>query len=957
MSRRALLLIITSLLAAQGFAQTVVTGRLYDSSGKAAVANATVQLFERNANRAAATTLTDGSGQFRLSFSPSPSASYFLRITHINYDSITKPLTLSGSAIRLGDIYAGRFSRQLGEVRVTAAAPPVKQKKDTVELSASQFKVNKDATGEDLVRKMPGITVENGTVKAQGEEVRRVTIDGRQYFGDDATLALRNLPAEIIDKIQVFDRLSDQAQFTGFDDGNSSRTINVVTRGGARNSQFGKLYAGYGTDNRYSVGGNISFFKGDRRIALIGISNNINQQNFATQDLLGVLGNTGGNRGNRGGGQRGGGGGRPQGGGNQNNFLIGQQGGISKTNSFGINFNDLWGKGNKIEVNGSYFFNNSNNGTDETTRRQTFITADSSQYYNERSMAGNNNFNHRINLRFEYKIDSFNTLIIAPNISLQDNEATDEITGSQSGIGKLNNPKLLSATNNRQSRKTDGFNISNQLTFRHAFKKRGRTVSAGLTTSFNNREALTYLDAANEYYRIFTQKDSVRQQSENITKNKQVSVNFVYTEPVGKYGQLMFNYNPSFSLNTADQQTRRYDKVSGKYALFDTSLSNQFDNRVRTHNGGINLRFNKNENMLMMGLAVQSTQLNSEQVFPVSTVVDKPFFNLLPNAMVRVKLSSKSNLRIQYRAATNTPSVTQLQNVINNNNPLFLSTGNANLKQQYTHSLITRFQMVNTKTATSFFGNLYVQNTRGYVSNATFTAASDSSLAPGITLFRGSQLSKPVNLDGYWNLRSFFTLGLPLKFIKSNLNLNAGAAYSRMPGIVNNQPNISQTYNYNLGLVLGSNISELVDFTLSYSANINNVKNSIQPALNNNYFSQSAGLALNLQTKKGWVLRNDVSNQLYKGLTDGFNQQYWLWNASIAKKFLKDDRGDLRLTVFDLLNQNQSISRVATETYVEDLQTQVLRQYFMLTFTWQVRNFGKAPAGNNNQRRQRPERF
>jgi hypothetical protein len=412
----------------------------------------------------------------------------------------------------------------------------------------------------------------------------------------------------------------------------------------------------------------------------------------------------------------------------------------------------------------------------------------------------------------------------------------------------------------------------------------------------------------------------------------------------------MLNYNPSFSANTADQQTQRYDYLSGKYSVFDTSLSNQFDNKVRTQNGGVTLRFNKKENMLIFGLAAQHTRLASDQLFPVQAAVNKPFFNILPNAMVRFKLSAQSNLRIIYRTSTNAPSVNQLQNVINNNNPLFLSTGNEALAQQYTHSIITRFQTINTKKATSFFANLFIQNTQDYISNAIYTAASDSLLAPGIKLFRGAQLSKPVNVAGYWNIRSFFTLGLPLKFIKSNLNLNAGVTYARTPGLVNNVANISQNYNYNLGFVLGSNISERVDFTVNYAANINEVRNSIRPDLNNNFFSQSAGIALNLQSKSGWVLRNDVSNQLYKGLTDGFNQSYWLWNASVAKKFLKDDRADLRLTVFDLLNQNQSINRVATETYVEDVQTQVLRQYFMLTFTWQVRNFGKAPAAPNRER-------
>ena len=201
---------------------------------------------------------------------------------------------LDNGVTDLGTINLLKQGKELADVTVVSKAPPVIQKGDTAQFSASQFKVNPDATTEDLIKKMPGITVDrNGTVTAQGEQVRKVTIDGKDFFGDDASAALKNLPSEVVDKIQVFDRLSDQAQLTGFDDGNSQKSINVVTKSGIKNGQFGRLYAGYGTDERYAAGGNISFFKGDRRISLVGNFNNINQQNFGSQDLLGLTSSAG----------------------------------------------------------------------------------------------------------------------------------------------------------------------------------------------------------------------------------------------------------------------------------------------------------------------------------------------------------------------------------------------------------------------------------------------------------------------------------------------------------------------------------------------------------------------------------------------------------------------------------------------------------------------------------------
>ena len=255
--------------------------------------------------------------------------------------------------------------------------------------------------------------------------------------------------------------------------------------------------------------------------------------------------------------------------------------------------------------------------------------------------------------------------------------------------------------------------------------------------------------------------------------------------------------------------------------------------------------------------------------------------------------------------------------------------------------MIFRYTYTNSTKGISLFSNLFFQKTDNYVGNATFLASADSVISSSVTLYKGSELTKPINLDGYWNLRSFVTLGMPLKFIKSTLNWNAGYSYGKVPGLINNVSNVSENQTYNAGAVLASNISENVDFTVSYTANFNKVKNSIQPALNNNYFSQVAGARLNLLSNNGWLFQNDLNNQSYRGLTDGYNQSFWLWNIGVGKKFLKKNRGELKLTVFDLLKQNQSISRNVEETYIEDVQTQVLQQYFMLTFTYNLRNFGK----------------
>ena len=351
--------------------------------------------------------------------------------------------------------------------------------------------------------------------------------------------------------------------------------------------------------------------------------------------------------------------------------------------------------------------------------------------------------------------------------------------------------------------------------------------------------------------------------------------------------------------------------------------------------------------MLSLGMNVQAATIKSERVFPTVTSVKQSFSDFLPNAMWRKKLSAVSNIRIFYRSSVNFPSVNQLQDVVDVSNPLRVTVGNPNLKQSNTQFLGGRYSYTNSKTSKSFFANLFVQSASNYISNATYIARADSLIQNGDTLKRGSQLSIPMNLNGYRSLRSFFTYSMPIKAIKTTLNLNAGFSYSKLPGMVNNRLTNTDNLVYNTGIVLASNISEYVDFNINYNIALNEAKNSQSKSLNNRFINQSTGFALNLLSKKGWFFQNDISNQTYTGLSEGLNQSFWLWNAGIGKKFLKNKAGELKLTVFDLLKQNQSISRSITETGIEDRQSEVLQQYFLLTFTYNLKNFGVAKKTNN----------
>lgn len=913
-----------------------VNGVLKDSTDESGVIGAYIKLIPVADTTKAVYSSSDVNGKFQFS-GVSPQA-YRMVITNLAYETVTRAFTVRDEHVDFGTIRMKTGNQLLDEVQVVGAIQQSQQKGDTTQFNAAAFKVNPDATTEDLIRKMPGITVENGEVQAQGESVRRVLVDGKPFFGDDATLALRNLPAEIVDKIEVFDRQTDQAQFSGFDDGNAQKTINIVTRSDRNRGQFGKAFAGYGLDNRFMAGGNVNIFGNGHRLSVIGLSNNINQQNFGAQDLAGVMGSSGG--GGRGGGGGGGRGGRGGGGGGRgggaDNFMVGQQAGITNTTAFGLNYTADWGK--KTEVSASYFFNRSSNANRQITGRETFLSR-GNQLYGDTSITGSTNNNHRFNVRLEHKINDRNSLIFSPSVSFQQNESfTDRsgITSHADGGG------LINLTENNRISNTSAYNINNNLLWRHRFNKAGRTFSVDFSTAINNRFSESSLNSLNLYFtNLENPGDTIDQISENRTNGIRLAANANYTEPIGKTGQLQFGYNVSVSNNNSKSETNHFSEVTRDYTILDSLLSNTFDNRYTTQRGGLSYRI-RSKSGLMFGTGVdfQHANLFSQQLFPGSNRVDNSFFNVLPNAMLMYRKPGGTNFRMFYRASTQEPSINQLQNVIDNSNPLFMSAGNPDLKQSFQHSLNVRFNTANANTGHNLFVLLSGNLVRNYITNSTIIAEEPTLLPNGLLLEQGAQFTAPVNVDGNGGLRGFITYGMPVKRLKMNINLNSGATYMRIPGLINNIRNLSNTYTLIQGVVLSSNISQNLDFSLSYNGNYNIVRNSIQQQSNNNFFTQGMGGRVNWIFGKGFLFQTDLNNQSFRGLGEGFNQNFTLWNASFGKKFMKNNAAELKVTMFDILGQNNSISRSVTETYQQDVISQVLTRYAMLTFTYNLRNFG-----------------
>ena len=938
MKRIFLLSCLAILLSSLTKAQTTgISGQIYDATDQP-LTGAIVALLNPKDSSIVKGVSCDLFGNFTID-NVAP-AKYLIKVSLIGYKDLFLVKKAGAKPLLLGKIVLKDKVKMLNAVSIEGKVPPTQMKGDTTQFNAGAFKTNPDANAGDLIAKMPGVNTQNEKVQAQGEDVKKVTVDGKSYFGEDPNTVLKNLPADVIDKIQIYDQRSDQSQFTGFDDGNTSKTMNIVTKNKFRNSIFGKVFAGYGYDNKWKGGVGVNFIKGDRRLTILGSTNNINEQNFSSEDLMGVMSNSQGRSSQR---MPGGPGGPPPGsssrdrsgpppggGSDASNFLVGQKNGITTTHSIGVNYVNKW---KKVDFQGSYFFNYTKNTVENNVFRQYLTDPNVGLNYTETNTGTNENMNHRANFRIEWKLDTLTSFLIQPKFSLQLNKSNTELNGSNvrsdTTIGSLSSTTGADMT---------GINFSSPILFRHKFFKKGRTFSWNINPAYNSSSGKSSLKSLAAYINSLL-NDTLDQKADKFSNSLNINSNITYTEPLGDASQIMFTLGTNYTRSYSNKETYDYSAASDAYNVFDTTLSNKFNTKYITQSAGTGYRYQKKKLNLNIGVSYQYSYLTGERQFPHEFNLDKTFHSVLPTAMLQYKFADKTNLRINYRSSNNAPSVSQLQDVIDNTNTLQLSTGNPNLKQEWQNSLFMRFSTANPTKNTSFFlmfAGSYISN---YIGNSTFIASKDTVLDKNITLASGSQITSPLNLDGYYNFRAFSNISFLISALKLNLNVFIGMTYSHIPSIINGASNNAGSTGGNLGVSLASNISEKVDFTLSSFSNISNVSNSLRTDQNSKYLNQNSRFKIQVNPWKGLVLQTDLNHQYYTGLSSSYNQNYLLWNAAIGYKFLKNRLAEIRLSAYDILKQNSNISRNITETYIEDTRSNVMQRYFMLTFTYNIKYF------------------
>ena len=771
----------------------------------------------------------------------------------------------------------------------------------------------------------------DGTVKAQGEKVQKVLVDGKEFFGNDPKIATRNLPADAIDKVQVYDKLSDQAQLTGFDDGNSEKTINLKLKKDKKKGVFGKINAGAGTDERYEGKFNVNSFKGARQMSAIGMGNNTNAEGFSFMDVLNFTGALS----------------QLKNGGGDINLTIGENDplagllggnntGINTTFGGGVNYNNIIGT--KTDFQSNYFYSRYNPNRISNVLRQYFSPAN---LYRQNSYTDNLNNNHRLNLNADYQIDSFTSLKITPSFSYQKTKnktLSDYATWSDQGT-VINDGNSNNLTNN------EGYNLNTNILFRKRFHKKGRTFSLNLLTNLNNSKGDGSLKSITSFFdpnSSMRNLDSVNQINNTANDLKGYNAKAVYTEPVFKKSLLEFSIGKSNTISTSSKTTYDYNQGNGKYDLINPSLTNDYKNTYGYANTGFRFRKQTKTYNYSAGLSWQQADLEGKVTGNIKdSTISKHFSNLLPSARFQYYFSKFKNILVNYSTSTNQPTITQLQPVPDNSNPLYIKLGNPNLKQEFMSTLRVNASFVNPYKNRNFFVFLTAQQTNNKI------VSYDKINQFGVDSVR------PVNVNGVYNVNGTVSWGFPVRFLKGSLDLSSNIAYDKGKQLVGDAANKIQVNKINtitLGPQVRLDMSPTEKLNLSLTGGLNYSKSgySIESARNSKYINQEYSAEIDWQLPKSFFFSSDLNYSIYNYMS-GFNTKVPLWNASVSKQMLHFNRGELKFTVNDILNKNVRITHSANQNYIEDSRVNSLRRFFLLSFTYSLSKTGLDKTGGGNE--------
>lgn len=942
MKKSALWMVLLLLCTLSTFAQDkviTVSGRVTDNDTKEPVELATVQLLSLPDSAQAAGVTTSKQGQFTL---PKVKAGkYVLKISFIGFHTKQIPLQLSASAPtkNMGTLTLRADAVMLDEAVIVAEAPQVTVVEDTLVYNSSAYRTPEGAMLEELVKKLPGAEIdEDGNIKINGKDVKKIMVDGKEFFGGDVKTGLKNLPVNMIDKLKTYDKKSDLARITGIDDGEEETVLDLKVKKGMNQGWFGNADLAGGTEERYSGNVMLNRFVDQTQFSLIGSANNVNDQGFS-----------------------GGGGGGPRW--RRNN-------GLNTTSSVGMNFAK---ETPKLETGGSARYNYKNTNSENINSSERFLQNGNS-YSNSNSKSRNKGVDFNADFRLEWKPDSMTNVIFRPNVSYG---KTDNASGTYSGtfnqdpFSLVANPNdyldfsnlggddplrsvRVNATNSNAV--SDGNNLSTNasLQLNRKLNSKGRNITFRGTFAYGNRESDQYSQSETRYYQILNSLggDSVLLRNQYITTptdNFNYSAQVTYSEPLAKAVFLQFSYDFQYKYSKSDKRT--YDLLGYPNWLpggelpdgYEThvvdSLGKEAEYRYYNHNVTTSLRFLREKYQLSAGVSLQpqNSKLSYKKGnYMIDTL--RTVFNFAPNVDFRYRFSKVSQLRFTYNGRGNQPSMENLLPIVDNSNPLSITMGNPGLNPSFTHSMRL------------FYNTYNSERQQGIMTHASFSLTQNSiSNSIQYNEQTGGTISKPENINGNWNAFAMFGFNTALKNKKFTINTFSRVNYDNSVDFLYNQDlklnekNTSTTLNLNENLN-GSYRNDWFEFTLNGSLGYVFERSKLRPENNQQPYTYSYGASTNITLPWKMTVSTNMANNSRRGYSDpSMNRDELIWNAQLAQSFLKG-AATVSFEMYDILKQQTNISRTLTASVRSVSEYNGINSYCMLHFIYRLNLFGNKSA-------------
>lgn len=898
--KRFVLFIGLLLIGASVFAQDNgrISGKVIDQETKDPIPQANIRILQQRDSVYVNGVASNAEGNFSISM---PLGNYIVQVTYVGNNDFFRNVNLTNSNrnVNLGSIELGADNILLDAAVVTAKAAEIVVKGDTVEYNADSYKVTESAILEDLLKKMPGVEVDSeGKITVNGREIKKIMVDGEEFFSSDPKVASRNLPARMVDRLQVLDRRTDLAQMTGFDDGEEETIINLTVRPGMKEGLFGNAFVGYGSKDRYEGNLMVNYMKDKNQYTLLGGFNNTNNAGFS--DLASSMFGSGG-----GGGRR----------------FFGGRSGITTSANGGFNFSQQFNP--DLKLGGNLRYGNTDNNTLSRTHTQNILSSGNT-IENENNSSNNFSQNFNMDFRLEWTPDTLTRIIFSPQGSIYNNRQT------QLGDFVTTNEMLSDTINHGDSRyfsEGDGKNVSARLDVSRTLGKKGRILSVqlrgGMSDSENNGTNLS-----NTFYNGTKPDDLIDQRFTNTNDSRNWRGYISYVEPIGNNNAIQLAYQYRQNISESDRDTRVKD-ASGNYTVLDELYSKRLENNFTNQEVELNFQSVRPKYDYTIGFSIQPSSSASKTFIGDNKIHDftRSVINYAPSAQFNYRWTRQHNLRLRYFGNTDQPSVNQLSPVVDVSNPLNITIGNPDLKPSFQHRLNIRYQNFNPEKNRSmgFFGDV-----RYLTNDIVSSSMTDRETGRRETTFE--------NVSGNWNANGRMMMNIPLKNIKFSIFSMSFASYNHANGFSNGEKNLSRRLN--LGETLGLNYrSDVLDFGIRGNVSYNKVRNSLEGQRDQEFLNYGGNANTTIYLPWDMSIESDINYSTNSGYADGFTQDEWLWNASIQKQLFKQKNGTLRFKIYDILQQRSNISRSVTSNYIRDTTTNTLTSYFMVHFVYRFNIF------------------